>query len=119
MKKKNLGVMAAAAAAIAGGLASSPSGQEVAKTVLDNSVKVEAESPQQYMNRTQQQAQRALGRTIQNVASQVYSLGGGASNAFLRGSGISPKEYGLWLAQSGRNKHNNRCNKQYKKMRSW
>ena len=117
--KKNLGVLAAAAAAIAGGLASSPSGQEVAKTVLDNSTKVEAESPQQYMNRTQQQAMRALGRTIQNAASQVYALGGGASNAFLRGSGISPKEYGLWLAQSGKNKHNNRRNKHNKKMRSW
>lgn len=117
--KNNLRVLAAAAAAIAGGLASSPSGQEVAKTVLDNSTKVEAESPQQYMNRAQQQAQRALGRTIQNVASQVYSLGGGASNANLRCYGISPKEYGLWLAQSGKNKHNNRRNKHNKKMRSW
>ena len=117
--KKNLGVLAAAAAAIAGGLASSPSGQEVAKTVLDNSTKVEAESPQQYMNRTQQQAMRAPGRTIQNAASQVYALCGGASNANLRGGGISPQEYGLWLAQSGKNKHNNRRNKHYKKMRSW
>ena len=117
--KKNLGVLAAAAAAIAGGLVSSPSGQEVAKTVLDNSTKVEAESPQQYINRTQQQAMRALGRTIQNAAAQVYALGGGASNANLRGYGICPKEYGLWLNQSGKNKYNNRRNKHYKKMRSW
>lgn len=73
----------------------------------------------EHMNRTQQQAMRALGRTIQNAASQVYALGGGASNANLRGAGISPKEYGLWLAQSGKNKHNNRRNKHYKKMRSW
>ena len=116
--KKNLGVLAAAAVAIAGGLASSPSGQEVAKTVLDNSVKVEAESPQQFINRAQQQAQRAQARTIQNAASQVYSLGGGASKGYLHSSGISPKEYGLWLAQSGKNKHNNRRNKHYKKMRS-
>ena len=117
--KKNLGVLAAAAAAIAGGLASSPSGQEVAKTVLDNSVKVEAESPQQYMNRAQQQTQRVLARTIQNAAVQVYSLGGGASKANLHCYGVSPKDYGLWLAQSGKNKHNNRRNKHYKKMRSW
>lgn len=116
--KKKLGIMAAAAAAIAGGLVSSPSGQEVAKTALDNSLKVEAESPQQYMNRAQQQAMRALGRTIQNAASQVYALGGGASNAFLRGYGIRPKEYGLRLARSGKNKYNNRRNKHYKKMRS-
>jgi hypothetical protein len=116
MKKKSgfLGTIAAATLAVAGGLASSPTGQQLVQTAVDNSTKIEQQQ-QRYNNNTQQQAQQSRQVTRANVIMNPYLPTGGGLRLF-GGGGISPKEYGIWLRMTGKDKQNKRKRKHYAKM---
>lgn len=113
MKKKFLTALAAGASAIAGGLVSSPSGQQLMEQAASQAQgqQVTAQAPQRYNNNSQQQAQNRLpGQTVQQYLSNPYApMGGGRYNG--NGYGMSPKEYGEYLMRTGKDKYNKRKRK--------
>lgn len=117
MKKKSgfLGTIAAATLAVAGGLASSPTGQQLVQTAVDNSTKIEQQQQRYNNNTQQQQAQQSRQVTRANMSMNPYLPTGGGLRLF-GGGGISPKEYGIWLRMTGKDKQNKRKRKHYAKM---
>ena len=90
MKKKSgfLGTIAAATLAVAGGLASSPTGQQLVQTAVDNSTKIEQQQ-QRYNNNTQQQAQQSRQVIRSNVSMNPYLPTGGGLRLFVGGGYFS------------------------------
>ena len=113
MRKKFLTALAAGAAAIAGGLVSSPSGQQLMEQAASQAQgqQVTAQAPQRYNNNSQQQAQNRLPvQTVQQYLSNPYApMGGG--RYYGNGYGMSPKEYGEYLMRTGKDKYNKRKRK--------
>ena len=101
MRKKILTALAAGAAAIAGGLVSSPSGQQLME---------QAASQAQGQQVTAQAQNRLPGQTVQQYLSNPYApMGGG--RYYGNGYGMSPKEYGEYLMRTGKDKYNKRKRK--------
>ncbi len=117
MSKKVLSMLAAGAAAIAGGLISSPSGQQMVEQVAQNGPQVVQQAPtQRVANQSQQAQSRMPGKTVQQVLSNPYAPLGGIR--YGGGYGMSPKDYGEYLMATGKDKYNKRCRKHWAKMRS-
>ena len=109
----------AAVSATAAGIMSSPSGQEVVTQVAEGT-SIQQESPSQNINGNQNNAvnQNATDIKAQYVYMNPYVVSGGNYRTKYRDCGLSPKDYGLYLARSGKNKQNVLKRKHYVKMRS-
>jgi hypothetical protein len=118
MKNKAMTVLAAVAATAAG-MMSSPSGQEVVAQVAEGT-SIQQASPSQNINGNQNNAinKNATTRTAQYAYMNPYVGSGGNYLTKYRDCGIYPKDYGLYLARSGKNKQNALKRKHYEKMRS-
>lgn len=118
MKNKAMTVLAAVAATAAG-MMSSPSGQEVVTQVAEGT-SIQQASPSQNINGNQNNAinQNATTRTAQYAYMNPYVGSGGNYLPTYRDCGLYPKDYGLYLARSGKNKQNALKRKHYAKMRS-
>lgn len=118
MKNKAMTALAAVAAAAAG-IMSSPSGQEVATQVAEGT-SIQQASPSQNVNGNQNNAvnQNDNARTAQYAYRNPFVGSGGIYIPDYRDCGLSPKEYGLYLARSGKNKQNILKSRHYAKMRS-
>jgi len=115
--KKSISALAAATMAMAAGMMSSPSGQEVVQTVADGVQVTQGASARTTPGSGVAQAQRAA--VQQNLAMMNPYIGLGGDGLYYRGDGgLSPKEYGIYLLRSGKNKYNNRKRKHYAKMRA-
>ena len=118
MKNKAMTALAAVAAAAAG-IMSSPSGQEVATQVAEGT-SIQQAAPSQNVNGNQNNAvnQNDNARTAQYAYRNPFVGFGGNYLGGYRDCVLSPKEYGLYLARSGKNKQNTLKSKHYAKMRS-
>lgn len=118
MKNKAMTALAAVAAAAAG-IMSSPSGQEVATQVVEGT-SIQQAAPSQNVNGNQNNAvnQNDNARTAQYAYRNTFVGSGGIFIPDYRDCGLSPKEYGLYLARSGKNKQNTLKRRHYAKMRS-
>ena len=100
-----------------GGLASSPSGQQV----IEQTAQAGQQIDQAMQNcRTASQGQQATQRTINNPFSQNVNPYMPTEVGYYRisGIGMTPRAYGEYLSMSGKNKYNKRKAKHIAKMRS-
>ena len=119
MKKKSLmSAMLAGAAAVMGGLISSPAGQQViSQTAQSNSPQIEQKAPaQRSVNQGQQATSRTPAKVVRNYANKPYGPFG--AHLFAGNYGMSPKDYGEYLMRTGKDKQNLRKRKHYATMRS-
>lgn len=120
MKKNLFPTLLTGVAALAGGLMSSPSGQQLAEQTANNiqQQQVLQQTPaQRYVNQQQQAQSRTSGRAVSHYLANPYvPVGGGAY--YGAGYGMSPKEYGEYLMRSGKNKYNKRHRKYWAKARA-
>lgn len=111
MKKKDLITMAAGAIALGAGLAASPSGEQVIEqTAQQVNTEVQAKTNAARTATAQQQAQQQTSHRYSAPQSAMYLPyrdGYGVYGKF----SISPREYGEYLARSGKNKRNLRHHK--------
>ena len=112
-------IVLAAVAATAAGIMSSPSGQEVVTQVAEGT-SIQQAAPSQNVNGNQNNAvnQNDNARTAQYAYRNPFVGFGGNYLGGYRDCVLSPKEYGLYLARSGKNKQNTLKSKHYAKMRS-
>lgn len=116
MKKSLANTLMLGAAALMGGLASSPSGQQVIDQQVNgggNAQQVRTASQRVVNNNGQQQTARYGMRSYYNP----YLPFGGFGYVG-RSGGIPPKEYGEYLMRTGKDKQNARKRKHYAKMRA-
>jgi hypothetical protein len=119
MKKKSLmSAMLAGAAAVMGGLISSPAGQQViSQTAQSNSPQIEQKAPaQRSVNQGQQATSRTPAKVVRNYVNNPYGPFG--AHLFAGNYGMSPKDYGEYLMRTGKDKQNLRKRKHYATMRS-
>ena len=119
MKKKSLmSAMLAGAAAVMGGLISSPAGQQViSQTAQSNSPQIEQKaSAQRSVNQGQQATSRTPAKVVRTFANNPYGPFG--THLMAGNYGMSPKDYGEYLMRTGKDKYNLRKRKHYAKMRS-
>lgn len=97
----------------------SPSGQEVVTQVAEGT-SIQQAAPSQNVNGNQNNAVNhdANARTAQYSFMNPYVSLDGIFSPNYRDCGLSPKDYGLYLARSGKNKQNALKRKHYAKMRS-
>ena len=109
----------AAVAAAAAGIMSSPSGQEVATQVAE-CTSIQQAAPSQNVNGNQNNAvnQNDNARTAQYAFRNPFVGSGGLYLHDYRDCGLSTKDYGIYLARSGKNKQNILKSRHYAKMRS-
>ena len=115
MRKKLFTAMAGIAA-IAGGLMSSPSGQQIVEQNVDRQGQQVTKQTQSRnaVNQSQQASQRAQTNRVSQSLTNPYSPFGGGMY-YGSGYGLSPKEYGEYLMRTGKNKYNQRKRKHYAK----
>lgn len=109
--KKLMMGMAAAALGMVGGLG--PTAVETAQTIAQSETVVEAQAPQRNVNQGQSQNAIAQNKTAQSGIQQNYLPY--SDRAYYSQPGLTPKEYGLYLLRSGKNKYNDRKRKHYAK----
>ena len=111
MKKKDVITMAAGAIALGAGLVASPSGEQVIEqTAQQVNTEVQAKTNAARTATAQQQAQQQTPQRYSAPQSAMYlpyRNGYGADGIF----SLSPREYGEYLARSGKNKRNLRHHK--------
>jgi len=114
MKKKNLTTMVAGAIALGAGLVASPSGEQVIEQAAQqaNSIRTEVQAKTNTARTAtaQQQAQQQTSHRYSAPQSAMYLPyrdGYGVYGKF----SVSPREYGEYLARSGKNKRNLRHHK--------
>lgn len=111
--------MLAGAVAVAGGLVSSPSGQQIAEQAASGAgSQVEQRTAQQRVVNNQQQAQQQTARFGARPFMMNPYMPFGGNGYITHASGMTPKEYGEWLMRTGKDKQNARKRKHYAKMRA-
>ena len=119
-KKHSLGMIAGAVAAVGAGLLASPSAQQVVTTETQQAQQtqvVQSQQQRQQARMGQQQAQQQQVRTI--TSSQAFYLPWRPGYDRVYGKfTLTPREYGEYLARSGKNKYNGRRRKHFASMRS-
>lgn len=111
MKKKDLITMAAGAIALGAGLAASPSGEQVIEqTAQQVNTEVQAKTNAARTATAQQQAQQQTSHRYSAPQSAMYLPYRDGHRVYGKFS-ISPREYGEYLARSGKNKRNLRHHK--------
>lgn len=114
MKVKKLGIgVAAAALAAVGGLG--PTAMETAQTIAEVNQTTVQQAQGQRAQANQGQQNAVSQRASQNVIQQKYTEPL-HPDYYYANSGMSPKEYGLYLLRSGKNKYNDRRRKHWAKM---
>ena len=118
MKKRMIPAAMMAAAAVLGGLTSSPSGQQVINQAAQAEQQIEQKTQtNRAVNQGQQAAQRTPGKTVSNTVTNPYIPTGGNYGGFVD-AGVPPKVHGEYLLRTGKNKYNARKAKHFAKMRS-
>ena len=108
MKTAGMAIAAAASVGLAG--ISSPVGQEVI-TAAQNTQVVQQAQQGKKARASQQQTQQTQQRVI--TSSQAVYLPWGNGDRIYGKFCMTPKEYGIYLMQSGKNKYNNRRRKHW------
>lgn len=116
MKAKKLGMgIAAATLAAMGGLG--PTAMETAQTIAEvNQTTVQQAQGQRAQANQGQQNAVSQQKTAQSGIQQNYLPY--SDYGYMNDCGMSPKEYGLYLLRSGKNKYNDRRRKHWAKMRA-
>ena len=116
MSKKNLfkaaGIAIAAVGAIGLGTGSSPVGQEVVTAAQNTQIVQKAQQAKRATAKQQTQQQQTQQSRVLSKA--VYLPFGDGDRIYGKFT-LSPREYGEYLARSGKNKYNNRCRKHWAK----
>lgn len=113
-KKLMMGVAAAALGAV-GGLG--PTSMETAQTIVEvNQTTVQQAQGQRAQANQGQQNAVSQQKTAQSGTQQNYLPYN--DYVYVNDCGLSPKEYGLYLLRSGKNKYNDRRRKHWAKMRA-
>lgn len=109
-KKIAMGVAAAALGAL-GGLG--PTAVETAQTMVEVNQTTIQQAQGQRAQANQGQQTAVSQRAQQNMIQQKYTEP--SHGHYYLDAGLSPKEYGLYLLRSGKNKYNDRKRKHYAK----
>lgn len=109
--KKLMMGMAAAALGMVGGLG--PTAVETAQTIAQSETVIEAQAPQRNVNQGQQS--NAVTQRASQQAVRDYNRMPDLPPVYYSDCGLSPKEYGLYLLRTGKNKYNDRKRKHYAK----
>ena len=105
---KKIQTIVAGAAIAAAGIVATPSGQQVTQNVIDNSTKVvQSQKQQQRVNQRGQQAQRAAAQQVRGSVNAVYTPFNGG-RVYDKGKGVPPRVYGEWPMRTGKDKYNHR-----------
>lgn len=115
MKKKISTVLAAGAAMVAG-LMSGPSTQQVVQQQLDNSTRITQAQPTRTVNQGQQTANHQRTPIRANAMMNPYVPLGSRGGYLGPKPGMSPKDYGIYLLMTGKNKYNDRRRHHWAKM---
>ena len=118
-KKHSLGMIAGAVAAVGAGLLASPSAQQVATTEVQRvqTQIVQSQQQRQQARMGQQQAQQQQVRTVTSSQAVYLPWRPGCDRVYGKLT-MSPRQYGEWLAYTGKNKYNGRRRKHFASMRS-